>query len=61
MRLIKVKRVNKYIWHEVSGGLYDYHTKVKETHYIVELDEDEYIRFIQKEDKYKDYVREKSS
>lgn len=49
MRLIKVKRVKKDIWHEVAGGLYDYHTKVKETHYIVELDEDEYIRLIQKE------------
>lgn len=49
MKLIKVKRVKKGIWHEVDGGLYDYHTKVKETHYIVELDEDEYIRLVQKE------------
>lgn len=51
MKLIKVKKVKKGIWHEVCGGLYDYHEKVKETHYIVELDEDEYISLVQKEKK----------
>lgn len=48
MKLIKVKRVKKGIWHEVCGGLYDYHTKVEEPRFIVELDEDEYMSLVQK-------------
>lgn len=61
MRLIKVKKAKKTTWHEVCDGLYTYRTTTKEPHFIVELDENEYIRLVQKEDKYKDYVREKSS
>ena len=60
MRLIKVKKVKKIIWHNIAD-LYDYYTKIKEPHFIVELDEDEYMSLVQKEDKYKEYVREKSS
>lgn len=60
MRLIKVKKVKKIIWHNIAD-LYDYYTKIKEPRFIVELDEDEYMSLIQKEDKYKEYVREKSS
>lgn len=60
MRLIKVKKVKKIIWHNIAD-LYDYYTKIKEPRFIVELDEDEYMRLIQKEDKYREYVREKSS
>ena len=60
MRLIKVKKVKKIIWHNIAD-LYDYYTKIKEPRFIVELDEDEYMSLVQKEDKYKEYVREKSS
>lgn len=51
MRLIKVKKVKKKVWHEVCGGLYDYHTKEKEPRFIVELTQDEYIGIAQNKTK----------
>lgn len=49
MRLIKVKKIKKKVWHEVCGGLYDYHETEKEPRFIVELNEEEYLGLIQKE------------
>lgn len=51
MRLIKVKKVKKIVWHEICDGLYDYKTTEKEPIFIVELDEDEYLSLVQKEKK----------
>lgn len=51
MKLIKVKKIKKKVWHEVCGGLYDCHTKEKELHFIVELTQDEYINFAQNKEK----------
>lgn len=50
MRLIKVKKVKKIVWHNIAD-LYDYSTTTKEPHFIVELDEDEYMSLVQKEKK----------
>ena len=36
MRLIKVKKVKKIVWHNIA-------------HFIVELDKDEYMSLVQKE------------
>lgn len=47
MKLIKVKKVKKIVWHNILD-LYDYSTTTKEPHFIVELDEDEYISLVQK-------------
>lgn len=47
MRLLKVKKVKKGVWHEVDGGLYDFHTKEKEPRFIVELTQDEYIKMVE--------------
>lgn len=54
MRLIKVKKVKKIVWHEVCGGLYDYHTKEKEFRFIVELTQDEYMSIVQNKEKGKE-------
>ena len=51
MKLIKVKKVKKIVWHEICDGLYDYKTTTKEPRFIVELDEDEYMSLVQKEKK----------
>lgn len=48
MRLIKMKKVKKIVWHNILD-LYDYKTMTKEPHFIVELDEDEYMSLVQKE------------
>ncbi len=50
MRLIKVKKVKKIVWHNILD-LYDYSTTMKEPRFIVELDEDEYMSLVQKEKK----------
>lgn len=50
MRLIKVKNVKEKVWDNILD-LYIYSKIIKKTHYIVELNEDEYIRLIQKEKK----------
>lgn len=42
MRLLKVKKVRKTVWHNIAD-LYDYCTKTKEPRFIVELDEGEYM------------------
>lgn len=47
MRLIKVKKAKKIVWHEICGGLYDYKTKEKEPIFIVELTQDEYMSLAQ--------------
>lgn len=47
MRLLKVKKVKKVVWHEVAGGLYDYHTTEKEQCFVVELTQDEYIKTVE--------------
>ena len=47
MKLLKVKKVKKVVWHEVAGGLYDFHTKEKEPRFIVELTQDEYIKTVE--------------
>ena len=56
MRLIKVKKVKKIVWHNILD-LYDYSTTTKEPHFIVELDEDEYMSLVQREKEEKDEKR----
>ena len=57
MKLIKVKKVKKIVWHNIAD-LYDYSTTTKEPHFIVELDEDEYLSLAQKEKEEKDERRQ---